>query len=137
MFSCTSNDGADAINHAACLCHRPEIQALTRRVNTDLSRRGFVAGVASSIASLGLPRHATAQPVPAPPSRPILFVHFRLFDGKSGRLRDGVRLLVEDNRIKAIIAGNSAAPDGAQVIDCGGRVLMPGLIDAHCRCRLC
>jgi imidazolonepropionase-like amidohydrolase len=131
MFSCTSNDGADAINHAACLCHRPEIQALTRRVNTDLSRRGFVAGVASSIASLGLPRHATAQPVPAPPSRPILFVHFRLFDGKSGRLRDGVRLLVEDNRIKAIIAGNSAAPDGAQVIDCGGRVLMPGLIDAH------
>ena len=27
--------------------------------------------------------------------------------------------------------GNPAAPDDAQVIDCGGRVLMPGLIDAH------
>ena len=87
--------------------------------------------MATSIASLGLSRHATAQPVPAPPSRPILFANFRLFDGKSGSLREGVRLLVEGNRIKALVAGNPAAPDGSQVIDCGGRVLMPGLIDAH------
>jgi imidazolonepropionase-like amidohydrolase len=63
--------------------------------------------------------------------RPILFANFRLFDGKSGSLREGVRLLVEGNRIKAVVAGNPAAPDGALVIDCGGRVLMPGLIDAH------
>ena len=40
-------------------------------------------------------------------------------------------MLVEGNRIKAVTGGNPAAPDGAQVIDCGGRVLMPGLIDAH------
>ena len=131
MFSCTSDDDADLINPAGCLCHRPEIQVLTRRVNTDLSRRGFVAGMATSIASLGLSRHATAQPVPAPPSRQILFANFRLFDGKSGSLREGVRLLVEGNRIKALVAGNPAAPDGSQVIDCGGRVLMPGLIDAR------
>jgi imidazolonepropionase-like amidohydrolase len=42
-----------------------------------------------------------------------------------------MRLLVEGNRIKAVITGNPAAQDGAQVIDCGGRTLMPGLIDAH------
>lgn len=131
MFSCTSNDDADVVNHTGCLCHRPEIQVLTRRVNMGLSRRGFIAGMTTSIASLGLSRHATALPVPAPPSRPILFANFRLFDGKSGSLREGGRLLVEGNRIKAISTGNPAAPDGAQVIDCGGRVLMPGLIDAH------
>ena len=131
MFSCTSDDDANLVRHAGCLCHRPEIQVLTRRVNTDLSRRGFVAGMAISIASLGLPRHANAQPVPAQPSRPILFTNFRLFDGKSGSLREGMRLLVEGNRIKAVITGNPAAPDGAQVIDSGGRTLMPGLIDAH------
>jgi imidazolonepropionase-like amidohydrolase len=131
MFSCTSNDDADVVKHTGCLCHRPEIQVLTRRVNTGLSRRGFVAGMTTSIASLGLSRHATALAVPAPPSRPILFANFRLFDGKSSSLREGVRLLVEGNRIKAISTGNPAAPDGAQVIDCGGRVLMPGLIDAH------
>ena len=26
MFSCTSNDDADVVNHTGCLCHRPEIQ---------------------------------------------------------------------------------------------------------------
>lgn len=131
MFTCTSDDDSDLMKHAGCLCHRPEIQALTRRVNMDLSRRGFVAGMAVSMASLGLPRHATAQPVPAPPSRPILFTNFRLFDGKSGSLREGLRLLVEGNRVKAVVSGNPAAPDGALMIDCGGRVVMPGLIDAH------
>jgi imidazolonepropionase-like amidohydrolase len=61
----------------------------------------------------------------------MLFTNFRLFDGKSGSLREGMRLLVEGNRIKAVVTGNQAAPDGAQVVDCGGRVLMPGLIDVH------
>jgi imidazolonepropionase-like amidohydrolase len=131
MLLCTSDDDADPVNHSGCLCHRPEIQVLTRRVNTDLSRRGFVAGMATSIASLGLSRYAIAQPAPAAPSRPIVFTNCRLFDGKSGSLREGVRLLIEGNRIKAVVTGNVAAPDGAQVIDCGGRVLMPGLIDAH------
>jgi imidazolonepropionase-like amidohydrolase len=131
MFSCTSDDDADLVSQPGCLCHRPEIQVLTRRINTDLSRRGFVAGLATSLASLGMSRPATAQPVPAAPSRPILFTNFRLFDGRSGALREGLRLLVEGNRIKAVVAGNPAPPDGAQVIDCGGRVLMPGLIDAH------
>jgi imidazolonepropionase-like amidohydrolase len=131
MFSCTSVDDADLVNQPGCLCHRPEIQVLTRRINTDLSRRGFVAGLATSLASLGMSRPATAQPVPAAPSRPILFTNFRLFDGRSGALREGLRLLVEGSRIKAVVAGNPAPPDGAQVIDCSGRVLMPGLIDAH------
>jgi imidazolonepropionase-like amidohydrolase len=89
--------------------------------------------MAASIASLALPKLASAQSAPAPvrPSRPILFKEFRLFDGKSDTLREGLRVLVEGNRIKAAAEGNPAAPDDAQVIDCGGRVLMPGLIDAH------
>ncbi len=131
MFSCTSADTAALAGHAGCLCHRPEIQYLTRRISADLSRRGFVAGMGASVASLALPRRAGAQPVPAPPSRPILFTNFRLFDGKSDTLRDGLRLLVEGTRIKAVTTGNPAPPDDAQVIDCGGRVVMPGLIDAH------
>jgi imidazolonepropionase-like amidohydrolase len=100
------------------------------RIGAGLSRRGFVAGMAASIAALGLPKHACAQPAPAPPSR-FLFTNFRLFDGKSGALREGLRLLVEGNQITAVATGNPAAPDDAHVIDCGGRVIMPGLIDAH------
>ena len=133
MISCSPRDKAALSGHSCCLCHGPEIQSLTRRISADLSRRGFVAGLAASIASLGLPKRAGAQSAPslAPPQHPILFTNFRLFDGKSGTLREGLRLLVEGNRIKAVAAGNPPAPDDAQVIDCGGRVLMPGLIDAH------
>ena len=133
MFSFTSGDTAALAGHVGCLCHRQEIRSLTRRIGTDLSRRGFVAGMTASIGSLGPPRLAGAQSVsmPASPPRSILFTNLRLFDGKSSALRDGLRLLVEGNHIKAVANGNPAAPDGAQVIDCGGRVMMPGLIDAH------
>ncbi len=85
----------------------------------------------ASLALLGLPKPIGAQPLPVQPARPILFTNFRLFDGTSGALRDGLRVLVEGNLIKAVTGGNPAAPEGAQVIDCGGRVLMPGLIDVH------
>jgi len=46
-------------------------------------------------------------------------------------LRDGLFLLVEGPRIKGVGTGTPAAPDGARVIHCGGRVIMPGLIDSH------
>ena len=135
MFSCTTDEATDLAGHAGCACHRPEVQSLTRRIGADLSRRGFIAGVGVSVAALGLPKLANAQSAPAPqtghPSRPTLFTNFRLFDGRSGTLRDGLRVLVEGNRIKGVVQGNPAAPDGAHVIDYGGRVLMPGLIDAH------
>lgn len=106
---------------------------MTGRVNADLSRRGFLACVGGSIAALGLPDLASAQtaPRPAAPSRPILFTGARLFDGIASGVRDGVSVLVEGNRVTAIDATRSPAPTDAVVINCGGRVLMPGLIDAH------
>ncbi|HXC90170.1 MAG TPA: amidohydrolase family protein [Stellaceae bacterium] len=132
-LSLPNGTAAASAGHAGCLCHKPEIHSLTRRIGADLSRRGFVAGVGASVASLGLPKPGSAQsaPVAGQPSRPTLFTNFRLFDGKSGPLRNGLRVLVEGALIKAVAEGNPAAPDGARVIDCGGRVLMPGLIDAH------
>ena len=114
-----------------CRCNGPELQAVTRRINADLSRRGFVAGMAAATASLGLPKQASAQSATAPASRPIVFKNFRLFDGTSRALRHGLWLLVGVTRIKAVADGKPAEPDGARVIDCGGRVVMPGLIDAH------
>ena len=130
MFSCASGDQADAGDLPGCLCCRPEIQSVTRRISVDLSRRGFVAGMGVSLASLGLPIPARAKTTPGPP-RPVMFTNFRLFDGKSGALREGLRVLVEGGRIASVAAGAPTAPDGARTIDCGGRVVMPGLIDAH------
>jgi imidazolonepropionase-like amidohydrolase len=38
---------------------------------------------------------------------------------------------IEDRWIKTVSSSPIATPSGAQVIDGGGRVLMPGLTDAH------
>jgi len=130
MFSCTF-DQVDLACCPTCLCCQPQLQSVARRINRDLSRRGFVAGAGASLASLGLVPPARARAAPPGPKPPIVFVSFLLFDGKSKTLRGGLRLLVEGNRIKLIATGDLSPPEGAQMIDCGGRVMMPGLIDAH------
>ena len=110
-------------------CHIAAIQAASHRIAVDLSRRGFIAGGAASIASLGL--FTSAKAAPPPPSRPILFTNFRLFDGTSSALRDGLFMVVDGSRIKTVGSGSPPTPEGAHVIHCGGRVIMPGLIDSH------
>jgi imidazolonepropionase-like amidohydrolase len=124
MLSCTPANAPSPGHAANCLCHRPEIERLNRRLSAGLSRRGFVGALAVTLAS---PRLADAQT----PARPILFRNVRVFDGSSSTLTSGQTVLVEGNLIKAIAAGSPAAPDGARVIEGGGRILMPGLIDAH------
>src|SRR5580700_10660736 len=133
VFSCSSGDQPEAPPSPGCLCCRGELQSLTRRITADLSRRGFVAGIGASIAALGLPRTARAQGASNPPP-PIVFTNFLLFDGKSNALRGGLALIVEGGRIKAVATGNPAGPEGSRTIDCGGRIVMPGLIDAHWHC---
>jgi imidazolonepropionase-like amidohydrolase len=109
----------------------PQLYSAARRIDRELSRRGFIGGVGASLASLGLVRRAGAQPPPSGPTPPIAFRNFLLFDGTSKALRRGLWLVVEGNRIKRIAAGGGTPPEGARMIDCGGRVMMPGLIDAH------
>ena len=59
-----------------------------------------------------------------------LFRNLRLFDGLADALAEGMEVLVEGDRIKEI-ADRPIVASTARVIDCGGRTLMPGLIDAH------
>ena len=130
MFSCTpADESAEAAPHAGCGCCTPQVRSIARRIDRELSRRGFVAGVGASLAALGFSPRARAQA--AEGARPIVFSNFLLFDGKSSALRGGLRLLVEAGRIKTLATDDFSPPAGAQVIDCGGRTLMPGLIDAH------
>jgi imidazolonepropionase-like amidohydrolase len=129
MYSCTPGDDRQTSAIGGCACCKSLIQLASRRITAGLSRRGFVAGVGASLAALGFVRRAGAQPAAAPP--PIVFTNFRLFDGKSTALGQGLRLLIEGDRIGAVGAGDVGAPEGARVIDCGGRTVMPGLIDVH------
>ena len=58
------------------------------------------------------------------------FVNARMFDGIDRHLKDGLTVLVEEDRIKAVGEDIVLSPD-TQVIDCQGKVLTPGLIDGH------
>jgi imidazolonepropionase-like amidohydrolase len=62
---------------------------------------------------------------------PVVFTNLKLFDGRSSTLVEGQRVVVEGNKIKSIEPAAEPVAEGMQVIDCGGRTLMPGLIDAH------
>lgn len=60
----------------------------------------------------------------------VLFRNARIFDGDSEGLREGLDVLVAGGLIRRI--GAPAPPnEPTDMVDCGGRVLMPGLIDAH------
>ena len=63
------------------------------------------------------------------PSR-ILFTNCNVFDGVTDKLAEGRNVLVEDNLISAI-GGEVLSGEAAEVIDCDGRTLMPGLNESH------
>ena len=60
----------------------------------------------------------------------ILFKNAKLLDPHADALEGGVSVLVEGETIREVSAKPIKAPK-ADVIDCKGRTLMPGLIDCH------
>lgn len=60
----------------------------------------------------------------------VLFKNARIFDGHAEVCAEGMNLLVVDGMIREISAQPITAAH-AQVVDVGGRTLMPGLIDCH------
>jgi imidazolonepropionase-like amidohydrolase len=65
-----------------------------------------------------------------PSHEPILFRNLNLLDPRWTEPRGGYEVLVEGGRIKEV-SDKAIKSATAQKIDCGKRVLMPGLIDCH------
>jgi imidazolonepropionase-like amidohydrolase len=63
----------------------------------------------------------------------LLFRNFGLLDPRFDEVRDGYEVLVEGDKFKEV-SDKPIKSGSAQVIDCGGRVMMPGLIDCHVHC---
>ena len=87
----------------------------------------WLAGVAMLAPWLPASAQQQAQPTA------VLFQNVRVFDGKGSALSAPTNVLVSGNRIERISAAPIPADRSAdtRVIDGGGRILMPGLIDAH------
>ncbi|ROT99057.1 metal-dependent hydrolase family protein [Histidinibacterium lentulum] len=124
----SAESGADAIN--PCLCGAPETRRAMARIEADISRREFLGGSAAVVglfAGFGLaPTELRAQT----PGRPKLLTNLRYFDGTTLAMQTGRDILIEGSRITALPAAGTG-PAEAEVIDCGGRAVTPGLIDCH------
>lgn len=113
-----------------CLCGAPQTIAAYARLEADLKRREFLGGTAAVLgmfAGFGLaPRELRAQT----PGRPMILTNLRHFDGTTRAIQDGSDIVIEGDRITALVAPGDG-PQDAQRIDCGGRTAIPGLIDMH------
>lgn len=100
------------------------------RLEADLSRREMMGGAAAVLgmfAGFGLAPGGAAVPEA---KRPLLLTGLRLFDGKNLRLREDVDILIENGKI-AGLPPRGQGPAESERIDCGGRAVIPGLIDSH------
>lgn len=63
----------------------------------------------------------------------FILTNARLIDGTGSQPRDNVAITVRGGRIEAVGEGaGQATQDGVELIDAGGRTVLPGLINAHC-----
>lgn len=109
-----------------CACHTPAVAEIDRRLSAGLSRRSVLKGVASAFAAASIGTPAFAQQT----GKPTLLANGRIFDGRNSTLIEGSGVLVSGTGIEALVPAAETVTD-AEVIDCGGRVVMPGLIDSH------
>jgi imidazolonepropionase-like amidohydrolase len=129
MFSCGPIDET-ILRSEGCLCHSPAFARLNAHLTEKFSRRSFIAGATAAVGAFATGT-ASSSARTLPPASPVAFTNVRVFDGTSDAPRSGLRVLVEGKTIKAVEAAEGAVDANVQVIDCGNRVLMPGLIDAH------
>jgi imidazolonepropionase-like amidohydrolase len=61
----------------------------------------------------------------------LLIRNASVFDSAAGRLRPHCKIVIEGERIAAVSEAAIQVDDAARIIDVAGRVVLPGLIDAH------
>lgn len=54
-----------------------------------------------------------------------------VFDAAAGRFIPDQTIIIEGDRIRAVSSADTTPPTNARVLDCRGKFVLPGLIDAH------
>lgn len=132
LWAPNADDSAPMRSSAFCRCGGDQASQVQRRLERAFSRRDFLQGALAFAAGAGglLPVAAAQQAMPEA-AAPLVLRNILLFDGVSTVLRPGQQVIVEGGRIRAVESQGQGEPQGARIIDGGGRILMPGLIDAH------
>ncbi|MEO8403050.1 MAG: amidohydrolase family protein [Chitinophagaceae bacterium] len=101
-------------------------------INLD-ERFEFIAHKADSL--FKVPEKGIDVGLEVPVDKPkgvIAFTNARIITMKGDEVIENGTVLVEDNLIKAVgKAGEVSIPSGAKQIDCNGKTILPGFIDAH------
>ena len=107
----------------------PRVAVPTPTYPTTMSRslRSLAARALGTFACALASSSASAQA----PTRPIALIHANLIDAARGAFATNATLVLRDGKIAEILAAGAPAPANAQLIDIGGRFVLPGLIDAH------
>lgn len=95
-------------------------------------RRALLTSLLGLACALAIPARAQHAPPPQAPTA-VLFENVRVFDGRNAALSAPQHVLVRGNTVARMSATPITLDTGerATVIAGGGRVLLPGLIDAH------
>jgi imidazolonepropionase-like amidohydrolase len=76
-------------------------------------------------------RYPSLLAAPPPAQGRLWLTNGRVFDGTGAAVREAAAVLVNDGVIERVGRADDPRPDGARVIDLGGRMLIPGLTNAH------
>ncbi len=125
---CSGHAHAEGID--PCHCGSLETQKAFARISADLERRQIMGGMAAVVgmfAGFGLaenPAWATGS------GQAIRLTNLSYFDGVTLSIQHGRDFVVQGGMIAALPA--PAEPfEGAVIRDCGGRTVIPGMIDCH------
>ncbi len=130
MFACDVDD-EETPRSTGCLCHSPVLARLNARLSENFARSSSIFRTGAPMGAFAAGSGSASARIGAEAASPIAFVNVRVFDGESDALLSGLKVVVQGAAIKAIEPAEAAAGADVRTIDCGGRVLMPGLIDAH------
>lgn len=100
----------------------------------DLSKSfTFVPGAADSVAPIDTAGVAIGLQLPSDvPAGIIAFTNARIITMKGDEVIENGTVVVEKNRIRAVGPASAVeVPRGAHIVECGGKTIMPGLIDVH------
>ena len=127
MFVCADDGEAPR----RCLCHTPAFGRLNAHLTQKFSRSSSLAARDASLGVFASGSGSMHAPASAGRNSRIAFTNALLFDGKSDTLLAGLRVVVDGQTIRAVEPAEAPSDADARIVDCGGGVLMPGLIDAH------
>lgn len=130
MFLCAPDDD-EAPRSTACLCHTRAFARLNTHLAQKFSGHSSIAAMGATLGAFAAGSGSAPARASAAPIARIAFTNVRLFDGKSDALLEGLRVVIDGKAIKAVEPAEAPLDHEVPIIDCGGRVLMPGLIDAH------